>query len=195
MDIGGPYRPGFPLTDRVTTKQHWPRYMLVGAFIPFSQKEATARYEQEVRDSQAAGIQGPIQLELVTKPGAQTLYFVECIPAKSDAPYALVKMVNRITNQHKCKAVYRIHVDRALELTGSRAKQMLEYHGVTVTSTAGHDSNANGRAERAVLWFQEKARTLLSSRIRSEVFQKQLLSFWTFAVQHVGEVHRKDVFG
>ena len=128
MDVGGPYRPGFPLTDRVTTKQHWPRYMLVGAFISFSQKEATARYEQEVRDSQAAGIQGPIQLELVTKPGAQTLYFVECIPAKSDAPYALVKMVNRITNQHKCKAVYRIHADRALELTGSRAKQMLDHH-------------------------------------------------------------------
>ena len=131
----------------------------------------------------------------MTKPGTQTLYFVECIPAKSDAPYALVKMVNRITNQHKCKAVYRIHADRALELTRSRSRQMLEYHGVTVTSTAGHDSNANGRAERAVLWFQEKGRTLLCSRIRSEHFQKQLLSLWTFAVQHVGEVHRREVFG
>ena len=69
-------------------------------------------------------------------------------------------MVNRIKNQHRCKAVYRIHADRALELTGSRSRQMLEYHGVTVASTAGHDSNANGRAERAVLWFQEKGRTL-----------------------------------
>ena len=125
MDVGGPYRPGYPLTDRVTAKHHWPRYMLVGAFIPFSQKEAMARYEQEVKDSQAAGLYGPVQLEMVTKPGAQTLYFVECIPAKSDAPYALVKMVNRITNQHKCKAAYRIHADRALELTGSRSRQML----------------------------------------------------------------------
>ena len=64
-----------------------------------------------------------------------------------------------------------------------------------MTSTAGHDSNANGRAERAVLWFQEKGGTLLCSRIRSEEFQKQLQSPWTFAVQHVGEAHRRDVFG
>ena len=156
MDIGGPYRQGIPLTDRITAKHQWPRYMLVRAFIPFSEKEARAPYEQEVNDSQAAGIYGPKQLELVTKPGAQTLYFVECIPAKSDAPYALVKMVNRITSQHKCKAVYRIHVDRALEAIGNRAKQLLENQGITVTSTAGHDFNANGRAERAVLFFQEK---------------------------------------
>ena len=40
-----------------------------------------------------------------------------------------------------------------------------------------------------------KSRTLLSSRIRSEIFQKQLLQPWTFAVQHVGEVHRREVFG
>ena len=40
-----------------------------------------------------------------------------------------------------------------------------------------------------------KSRTLLSSRIRSEIFQKQLLQLWTFAVQHVGEVHRREVFG
>ena len=88
-----------------------------------------------------------------------------------------------------------MHADRAFKLTGSRSKQMLENQGITVTSTAGHDSNANGRAERAVLWFQEKGRTLLCSRIRSELFQKQLLSLWTFAVQHVGEVHRREVFG
>ena len=63
MDIGGPYRPGYPLTDRITAKQYWPKYMLVGAFIPFSQKESTARYEQEAKDAHVAGIQGPIQLE------------------------------------------------------------------------------------------------------------------------------------
>ena len=62
-----------------------------------------------------------------------------------------------------------------------------------MTSTANYDSNANGRAERAVLFFQEKARTLLSTQIRSEIFQKQLKTLWTFAVQHVGEVHINDV--
>ena len=45
------------------------------------------------------------------------------------------------------------------------------------------------------LFFQEKSRTSLSSRIRSEIFQRQLLQLWTFAVQHVGEVHRREVFG
>ena len=43
VDIGGPYRPGIPLTDRIAAKHQWPRYMLVGAFIPFSEKEARAR--------------------------------------------------------------------------------------------------------------------------------------------------------
>ena len=71
---------------------------------------------------------------------------------------------------------------------------MLEYHGITVTSTAGYDKKANGRAERAVLWIQQKARTLLSSNIRSEKFQNKLKSLWTFAVQHAGEVHRREVF-
>ena len=98
VDLGGPYRAGVPVTDRVVAKHQWPKYMLVGAFIPFGENEAKARYEQEVRDRQAAGLQGPVQLETVTKPRGQTLYFVELLPAKSDAGMASIRMVNRITN-------------------------------------------------------------------------------------------------
>ena len=76
-----------------------------------------------------------------------------------------------------------------------RARQALENVGITVTSTAGYDSNANGRAERGVRFFLEKGRTLLSSKIRSEKFQEQLKDLWTFAVQHAGEVHRRQMFG
>ena len=65
-------------------------------------------------------------------------------------------MVNRIQNLFKRKAVYRVHADRAQELTGDRARQAFERIGVTVTSTAGYESNANGRAERAVLFLQRK---------------------------------------
>ena len=43
--------------------------------------------------------------------------------------------------------------------------------------------------------FSGKSRTPLSSRLRSETFQKQLLQLWTFAIQHAGEVHRREVFG
>ena len=120
------------------------------------------------------------------------MYFVEMIPEKSDVARAGVRMINRIQNQFKRKAVYRVHADRAQELTGDRARQAFEDIGVTVTSTAGHESNANGRAERAVLFFTEKVRTLLSTNIRSESFQKQLALFWTFAAQHSGEVRRRE---
>ena len=118
MDIGRPYHPGDPATDRMVAKHQWPKCMLVGAFIPFGEKEAQARYEQEVMDRRAANLEGPVQLETSTKPNAQTLYFVELLPAKSDAPSAIIRMVNRMENQHKCKAVYRIHADRAQEITG-----------------------------------------------------------------------------
>ena len=91
--------------------------MLVGAFIPFSEKEAKKRYEQEVRDRQAQGLEGPVVMEQFTKSGSQTLYFVEIMAEKSDAPGALQKMIDRIENMHKCKAVYRVHANRAPELT------------------------------------------------------------------------------
>ena len=145
-----------PVTDRNVAKHQHPRYMLVGAFIPFSDRGAKFRHEQEVLDRRATGLEGPVQLETTTKPNAQTLYFVEFMAAKSDASSAIMRMINRIENQHKCKAVYRIHVDRAQELTGDRHRTFLENQGITVTSTAGYDSNANGRAERAVLYFFTK---------------------------------------
>ena len=85
--------------------------MLVGAFIPYSEKEALVRYEREVADRRMANLEGPVLLETTTRPASQTVYFVELLPAKSDAPQALRRMVNRIENMHKCKAVYRIHAD------------------------------------------------------------------------------------
>ena len=195
MDIGGPYVQGVPVTDRPVARHQWPRYMLVGAFVPFGEKEAKARYDQEVKDRHAANLEGPVMLETTTMPNSRTLYFVELLPAKSDAPQGVIRMVNRIENQHKCKAVYRIHADRAQELTGDRARQAFENRGITVTSTAGYDSNANGRAERAVRYFTEKVRTLLSSKIRSEKFQERLQQLWTYAAQHAGDVHRREMFG
>ena len=82
IDIAGPVHPGIPVTDRPVVKSLWPRYMLVGAFVPFGEKEAKEWYEQEVRYRRAAGLEGPIQLETFTKPNAKTMYFVELISAK-----------------------------------------------------------------------------------------------------------------
>ena len=82
MDLGGPYQPGVPVTDRLVAKHQWPRYMLVGAFVPFADKAAQARYQQEAKDRRAANLEGPVQLETTTKPAGQTLYFVELLPPK-----------------------------------------------------------------------------------------------------------------
>ena len=117
-------------------------------------------------------LEGPVQLETTTRPNSQTIYFVELLSAKSEAAVATIRMVNILENRHKCKAVYRVHADRATEMTGDRQKQYLENCGITVTSTAGYDSNSNGRAERAVQFFCTKARTMLSSNIRSENFSR-----------------------
>ena len=109
-----------------------------------------------MKDGPAANLEGPVMLETTTKPNSQTSYFVEFLPAESDVPQGVIRMVNRIENQLKCKAVYRIHADRAQELTGDRARQAFENRGITVSSTVGYDSNANGRAERAVRYFTGK---------------------------------------
>ena len=46
VDIRGPYAEGIPVIDRVVARHQWPRYLLVGTFVPFGDKEAKARYEQ-----------------------------------------------------------------------------------------------------------------------------------------------------
>ena len=82
-----------------------------------------------------------------------------------------------------------MHADRAGELTCERAGKVLEERGITVTSTAGKDSNANGRAERAVRWIKDKTRTLMVTNIRNETFQSHYKTLWPFAAQHAPELH------
>ena len=148
IDIGGPYAVGIPITERAfKAGTFYAKWLFAGAFIPFSAKEAKARYEQEVRDRHAMQLEGPVQLETTTKPNSQTIYFVELLSAKSEAAAGILRMVNRIEYRHKCKAVYRIHVDRAPDLTGEWQKQLLDTKGILATSTAGYDKNSNGRAE------------------------------------------------
>ena len=99
-----------------------------------------------------------MRLEAIVRKGGQTLYFVEVVPTRETRHVspAVLRMINRINNLHKCKAVYRLHADRARELSGEKARDAIEQLGVTVTSTANYDSNANGRAERGVFSFKKR---------------------------------------
>ena len=72
--------------------------------------------------------------------------------------------------------MYRVHGDRAQEVTGRQVQDKMTDIGIVVTSTAGYDHNANGRAERVARWIKEKTRTLLVNEIRDENFRTNINS-------------------
>ena len=111
--LSGPFIKGLPVTDRREKEELWPRYMVVGAFVPFTPKGAQDRYDQERRDRIAAGLEGLVQMETTVSQKGQTLYFVELVSSKEtkNTSPAILRMINRINNLHKCKAVYRLHAD------------------------------------------------------------------------------------
>ena len=96
----------------------------------------------------AARVQGPAQMESTTLENAKTLYFAEVLSGKTinDTVPALSRMINKIQNNHRCRAAQEIHGERAAELTGDRVSKMLEDRGLMATSTTRGDSNANGGA-------------------------------------------------
>ena len=59
--------------------------------------------------------------------------------------------------------VYRIHGDRASELTGTLVKEHFAKKKVVVTSTPGFEADANGRAEKGVGLTKLRARAMLLS--------------------------------
>ena len=113
----------------------------------------------------------------------------------TDTLLALIRILARIESQHRCKTVFRVHADRAQEVTGDRIGAALAERGIRVSSTAGVEPNANGRAERGVRWLKEKARTYLSARInpKGPMVERRLL--WPFAIQHAAEVQRRGCYG
>ena len=99
--------------------------------------------------------------------GRRTVYYMEILNSKrvTDTLPALLRILARIESQHRCKAVFRVHADRAQEFTGDRIGAALAERCIRVPYMAGVDPNANGRGERGVRWLKEKARTYLSTRM------------------------------
>ena len=121
-------------------------------------------------------------------PAHKRLYFARFTETKypSEAIPALRSIINEINDLFKCKSVYRMHGDRASELTGEAVTNYFEERGVRVTETAGYEPNANGRAESAVGVIKTKARVMLMS------LGSVGKVLWPAAVQHACWCTRRD---
>ena len=120
----------------------------MGVFIPFTDKETGERYERELEDRRAGGVEGPLQRDDRTSNKKKSVNCVEILNSRraDEVIMALRRMVVRLNGEHRCQAVYRVHSDQAPELSGEKTKRMLESLGKYKTATAGFDPDANGRA-------------------------------------------------
>ena len=95
------------------------------------------------------------------------LYYAEPLVGRTLASVqpALERIVNQTNLTFKAnvvsQVVYRWHGDKAPELTGPKAKEWGRSRGIVVTSTAGYEPNANGRAERAIGVLKERTRAMM----------------------------------
>ena len=114
----------------------------------------------------------------------KTVYFVEVLASKSadEVATAIKTMTARINCLHKTQAVFRVHADRAQELSGAKIAAQLAHLNVYVTATAGYEPNSNGRAENGI--------KLMKSRVRALIHDAGPGSeaFWPFAAIHVAEL-------
>ena len=74
-----------------------------------------------------------------SQPAHKRLYFARFLETRnvSERIPALRSIINEVNDLFKCKAVYRMHGDRASELTGEAVTEYFEERGIRVTETAG----------------------------------------------------------
>ena len=103
--------------------------------------------------------------------------FLETKSVKETLP-AMQSIINEIHCHFKCKAVFRIHADRAKELTGEEIDDHFCRQGIRVTETPGYEPNANPRADSAVGVVKTRARIMLQS------LADEGRPCWPLALQH-----------
>ena len=69
---------------------------------------------------------------------------------------ALRRTIVRMSGEHECQGVCRVHSDQAPELSGEKTEMMSDVVEITSIATAGFDPNNKCRAERGVRYIQEK---------------------------------------
>ena len=115
VDIAGPFAEGMPVTDRPVAMGENPKYFQVGALGPISVEEPQERHDRELEVLQLARLEGPVPMEDNVDDGKRSVYYVEILNSKrvTETLLALLRIFARIESQHRCKAVFRVHADRA----------------------------------------------------------------------------------
>ena len=99
---------------------------------------------------------------------------------------ALQRMFCRIESRYSgAHVIWRLHGDRAHELTGQTVAAWANARGVHVTKTVAKNPQTNSIAERAISILKQEARKLLSSL--RDVPQSVL---WPFAVLRAATLQR-----
>ena len=132
IDISGPHGAGYYPKD--TFGFSLMRYALVGVFQTFDPEEFKHKLTLESMARKSAGVDdvdlGPEEIN--NSLNGSSLYY--CIPLRSkeliDTEPAIKAMVNSINNLFKARVVYRIHGDKAMELTGPMIKNFVADFGI-----------------------------------------------------------------
>lgn len=88
------------------------------------------------------------------------------VPLENKRPQSCIKAFDTSVVKIRCefegaRVVYRIHGDRASELTGEQVCAHFEEQHLTVSCTPGFERNANGKAEKGVGLIKQRARAML----------------------------------
>jgi hypothetical protein len=121
------------------------------------------------------------------------LYFVEFVTSKNQPELllAIQKMVAQVESHwHGTRVIWRIHGDRAVEITGPLVTEWAATRGCIVTRTVAQNPQSNGIAERAVAWLKHRTRLLLH-QAKSRVSTM----YWPYAMLRAAAHHRCWQYG
>ena len=186
MDLAGPFPAGtWPGAEPGDEVRRATIFLLVAYQLLTPEEVATRKANME--DARAAAgaeeaealHRARVDLEFQGE-GLRVLYYTMPLEGKSAAHVipAMQTVVNEICKLFGAPVVYRIHGDRAGELTGPPARAYFEERGIKATSTPGYEPDNNGRAERGVGIIKGRARTMLMALARADS------TLWPLAIMH-----------
>ena len=200
LDISGPHPPAMWPDSTAQDQHRRARYYILGAYQTCTEEEiAERRRLADDAKFMATGevSEGPKPLQHCETDLQQSkvLYYVVLLESKdSDEVLAAIQsIVSQIEAEFHGPVVHRIHGDRAPEITGPKVRKHFASRsegGTLVTSTAGKDSNNNGRAERGIGIITTKGRTCL---MRMRPADRK--SLWGVSVLHVAKCQRDFALG